>query len=54
VGCEKLGPDGSAVLSDDGKQIVAGMSPPGRENARAWTLSNDGSDQPSAGFPAGP
>jgi WD40 repeat protein len=47
----KGGPDAravfsSAVLSDDGKQIVAGMSPPGRENARAWTLSNDGSYQP--------
>jgi hypothetical protein len=36
----------SALLSDDGKHIVAGFSPPGRDNARAWTLSADGSYQP--------
>jgi WD40 repeat protein len=29
----------SAILSDDGKHIVAGFSPPGKENGCAWTWS---------------
>jgi hypothetical protein len=31
----------SAALSDDGKQIVVGFSPSGRENARVWMWSDD-------------